>query len=206
LSVDLVKGVYFCFSENRGGGAIDFLIRYEKAVNCKTITRDQARREIRRTFNVPDAKTVAREASRREVSLFVEYALPRFADWAKAVERALREVKPEDFGTQDEMWDFLAIAHKELWWSDEAFQACVASSRKLVRDIFRVFNECKKRKWWTPEIEVYAQHLQDMRRRSEKLGSEQRRLRDERCQESRSEETTIRKRTPILRKMPVVAV
>ena len=64
LSVDLRKGVFYCHGgcpEPKGGGPVEFLMRWAEIVEKKKISREEAKKRLRRTFVLPDAKTLLRE-------------------------------------------------------------------------------------------------------------------------------------------------
>ena len=51
FSLDLNKGVFFCHggcTEPKGGGIVEFLVKWARVVDQKPITRDDARRQLNR--------------------------------------------------------------------------------------------------------------------------------------------------------------
>ncbi len=206
MSIDLDKGVYYCHGaceEPRGGGAIRFLMRWARFVLKKPITESEARRQLRRVVVLPDAKTLARELLRKELFLFVEYAASKFADRCKMIRRAIDDVDAyvadHPYERHDtEIWDMLVRCHRELQWCEHAFVACNESTHTLRSDVIAIFLECKRRDWWNPEIEAYAQRMADMKEYEHRVNREFDETREQCRRENPSRpKTPIPKRTPV---------
>jgi len=205
MSIDLVKAVHYCHGacdEPRGGGPANFLVKWARVHEGRRLTKSEAQRELRRAFSLPTAAELKIELKRKEVQLFA-WDMPReLAGWAKLIERAIDDVNAycADYPKErndDEIWDMLALLQRERWWADYAFAVCVRSTRKLRVETFAIWQECRRRAWWTQEIELHAQTLFDMHERERLL----RRQYEENlpCPESPSTTTMRPSRQPVPR-------
>lgn len=213
LSIDLEKAQHYCHggcAPPKGGGPFAFIMKWAKYVEKKPITsKSEARSRLRRSFVLPDAKTLRREQIREEVMLFASYGLTRFAEYGRLIQHAIADVNAycRDYPktqNDDEIWTMLATLHAELAWSDDALDSCMhaaqtfdfADLRKAV--IVPVFLECRRRGWWNPKARLHAEVLLDFHNRQRALSQKW----EELCRESPSPSPSI-PRTPIPRRNPV---
>lgn len=212
LSIDLEKAQHYCHgacAPPKGGGPMAFIMKWSKYVEKKPIaTKGEARQRLRRSFVLPSAKELRREQIREEVMLFAGYALVRFAEYARLIQRAIDDVNAycADYPktqNDDEIWDMLVRLHRELAWCDEALAACPTAAATFdfadLRDapIVPILLECKRRGWWTPRTKVHAEMLLDFHNREHALARQW----EELCPENPSPLTTPR--TPVLRRSPI---
>jgi hypothetical protein len=198
MSINLMKAVHYCHgacSEPRGGGPLQFIMKWARYVEKKPIELHEARSRLRSSFRLISAQAFLRDQMTKEVELFVSFSAPRFATWSKLVERAIGDINaycadhPDD--VDDEIWDMLARLHRELAWSDRAFALCTA--RQTTPEIVPIYAECQRRDWWNPnialDVEEARQHERALARRMEAA-----------CRVNPSPSTT---RQPIPRRTPV---
>ena len=133
LSINLDKAVFYCHgacAAPKGGGPLQFLLKWARYVDKKPITPIEARAQLRFSHKLIDAKAYRIEQMRKEVMLFVGYIIPTLADRTKFIERAIADVnayaaaRPRD--VDEEVWTLLVVCHRELTWSEHAFQICIA--------------------------------------------------------------------------------
>lgn len=213
MSINLDKAVHYCHgacANPKGGGPLQFLLKWARYVDKKPIMPIQARAQLRSAQRLVDAQTFARDQQRKEVMLFVHFILPRLANRAKFVERAISDLDAYAAAwpkcVDDEVWDLLAICHRELDWTDRAFQTCLASLHGLtpttIGPALLVFAECQRRGWWNP---VLAMQLEDAQQRQRRLS---RPVEDSTCRVSPSRLSPTLKslkvtRQPIPRRSPI---
>jgi len=211
LSIDLDKAMHYCHggcAPPKGGGPLVFIMKWAKYVEKKPIlSKSEARSRLRRSLGIlPSVKDLQREQLREEVMLFADYALQRFAEYARLIQHALDDINAycADYPkaqNDDEIWDMLARLHSELAWCDEALAACPTAAVTFdfadLRDapMIPVLIECKRRGWWTPKTKLHAEMLLDFHQRESALARQWEAL----CPENPSPIP----RTPIPRRMPV---
>lgn len=92
FSLDLDKGVFFCHGgcdEPKGGGVVEFLVKWAKIVDQKPITKREAQRQLHRTFSVPNAKTLLREALIDDLRIFMFFFPHYLADKLREDDREI---------------------------------------------------------------------------------------------------------------------
>lgn len=159
FSVDLSKGVFFCHGgcdEPKGGGALEFLMRWAKLIEKKTLTRVEAMRMLRRTFAIPNAQTLMREHAESELLLFAQYMMPAAATELRELERTLAGLHSRCQGippaSGNWIWDAFAAVYAQQELFEWVFDTCLASQRHLSDDLVLVYATAKERGWWNPML------------------------------------------------------
>lgn len=92
FSLDLDKGVFFCHGgcdEPKGGGVVEFLVKWAKVVDKKKITKNEARRQLHRSFSLPNAKELLREALMDDLRAFMFFFPHYLADKLREDDREI---------------------------------------------------------------------------------------------------------------------
>lgn len=136
LSVDLDKGVFYCFGgcrEPKGGGVVDFLMKWARIVDKKPMTKAQARKLLHKSFVLPSAKELLAQHRKENLKVFAYY-YPYFGA------PVLRQIE-EEIALITEMWLGWPVSPKIKWARlaelyshrdiyEFALEECVASSKK----------------------------------------------------------------------------
>lgn len=135
FSVDLTRGIWFCHSacdEPKGGGVVEFLVKWAKIVDQKPITKREAQRQLHRSFSVPNAKTLLREAAEENLRLFAFYVPHFLGDLLREFDREITLI--------NEMWGAWPVSNARKWSRVEeinklravyewVFDVCLAASK-----------------------------------------------------------------------------
>lgn len=216
MSIDLEKATFYCYgacSEPKGGGPLQFVMKWARYIEKKPITPEQARKRLRHDPKSKDAKTQLIEILTKEVQLFCAYTAPRLADRCKEIERAIADVDayvsdhPDDL--DDEIWTLLATLHRELQSCEYGLALVIPRPTTYIGMLRHVSNtlpfyeECKRRGWWT--ITATAFEL-EIKRRAQQEHALIRQL-EEQCHHANLfppiQRTPIPRRTPIPIRTPI---
>jgi hypothetical protein len=201
LAIDLNRAQFFCHSTAcslpRGGGPLQFVLKWARYVDQKPITMSEARSQVRNAFRLTDARTFLREQTMKEVQHFIAYAAPRFADYGKRLDRAIADLDDycADYPKQidDEMWSMLTTLLVERQWADHAF--AVLNRRRVKPNVFPILAECKRRGWWDMGVDVIEMEIAEQQRRARWLA----RQLEESCRPASPSPT----KQPVPRRTPV---
>lgn len=205
MSVDLRRGVFYCHGgcdEPKGGGALDFIVKWVRIREGKTITRQEARRRVARSFLIPNAQTLLRENMRRELKLFASFMMRRFAEMARWLDNLADIYSINQRVGED--WETLQAIYFERSYAEFSFEVCMHSLRRPDPLLFNVFAEAKDRGLWDAEVRLLAERDARMRQRQRRL----QRIADEQKwkEEEKSEcprDVLALKRQPVRLKTPV---
>lgn len=186
LSLDLDKGVFFCHSacdEPKGGGVVEFLVKWARLVDGKPISEAEARRQVSRSFSIPNAKQLIEAERADELRLFARYGTQLFADALRITEKDIDFITEHPM-FQDYKWRHFEPAYKIRDLYEWCFDECLASMRTPTTNLPAVLAIAKSNGWWS---------LIKARRHERDARSYMRRLR-----KLKTETTTARpQRTPV---------
>lgn len=204
LSVDLDRDVFYCHggcSEPKGGGPVEFVIKWAAIKEGKTLTWNDARRQVERGIKVVDAATLRRELMIEALELFAESRVGHYANACRALDNMIQSVSSR----ANVEWDALALLYEERSWYEWAFAICVATdARHLPPELPLVYRTAKLRDEWTFADEHAARALREQRDRARALAGVhviERKASEASCRESLS--TSSVTRVPIPRRQPV---
>lgn len=158
FSVDLVKSVHYCFGaceEPKGGGAIQFKMKWSAHKENVALTYDEARRALNRIFKLPGAKVFARQQMEDDVwackrwcsavALSTIVELQHAAQWhtADAMTRT-RDVLPAD---DDAVWNALEEIHKTTSFCEYVYAGL--SGKGLTPATLHAYKLLKQSDLWT---------------------------------------------------------
>jgi hypothetical protein len=146
FSVDLDKGVWFCHSacdDPKGGGVVEFLVKWSKIVDQKPLTKQDVRRQLHRTFSIPNAKALLREAAEENLRLFAFYMPHLLGDILREFDREIDLI--------NEMWGAWPVSNARKWSRIEeihklrhiyewGFDTCRAASKHATDELAAAYS------------------------------------------------------------------
>lgn len=200
MSIDLDKGVFYCFggcAEPKGGDGVLFFIKWAKMHEHRTLSRRDALREITQAMRTVDAAELRRAVMERELRLFVPFVLREVNHLLVMLDRApvdvIATLRDCDI-SEDETWDLLAQIYTTQTWAECAYETALESRRTIqpsIADLYRYFRD---RGWWNPEQQRVERKLQEYHAKERAFDAERRRSDDEPCRRQ-----PVMIRTPIPR-------
>lgn len=213
FSVDLEKGVYYCFggcTEPKGGGTIGFLIKWAKIKEGRTITRKEASAMLRRILPAQSAQAFRREIAHAEILLFARVMAPVYADRVRAIEDKIRRLDAlvaqigGRLSSKDSLWSLYADLYRQRSTVEWQWSVCQTSRGKMSLLLARLFRDAKANDDWHVGRVATAHANRDARQRARQLLT--RRENDE-CRlerPSRPTRTAVPVRTPVLVRTPIL--
>jgi hypothetical protein len=146
LSLDLDKGVFYCHGgcdEPKGGGIVEFLVKWSRIVDQKPITKQDARRQLHRTFSVPNAKTLLREQAEENLRLFAFYMPHLLGDMLRDFDREIALIN-EMWGawpvSNARKWSRLEEIHKLRSLYEWGWETCLAASKHSTDELAAAYS------------------------------------------------------------------
>lgn len=158
LSVDLDRGVFYCHGgceEPKGGGVVEFLLKWAKLVDKKPITRNQARSLLHRTFSVPNAQQLLRRAVEENLLFFAHGMLHiyagEFLQKQYDIETVSAKLSPK---TEHWTWDGLAALFRERSRYENAFYVCqhTETTQEITLELAQLYVEAKRKGLWDDTV------------------------------------------------------
>lgn len=182
FSVDLSKGLFFCHGgcdEPKGGGALEFLIRWAKLIEKKTLTRAEAARMLRRTFVIPNAKMLMREYMLEELLLFKDIMQMSASTHVREIEHVIAQIHASCGGVAPEpknwKWLGLEALYKRRTLFEWCFDVCMTVRHNTpTEDLVSVYRMAQERGWWSAADATVARALAERNKRHIRLSRMQR--------------------------------
>ncbi len=146
FSVNIDKAVHFCHGacdEPKGGGIVEFLVKWAKIVDQKPITKHDARRQLHRTFSIPNAKALLREQAEENLRLFAFYMPHLLGDMLRDFDREIALIN-EMWGawpvSNARKWSRLEELHKLRTLYEWGFDVCLAASKHITDELAAAYS------------------------------------------------------------------
>jgi len=205
FSVDLEKGVFYCFGgcrEPKGGGALGFVVKWAKVKDGRTITRQEASALLRRVIPARSAQSFRREIVRAEILMFARVMAPVYADRVYAIEKKIQRLDAlvaqmgGRLSSKDSLWSLYTDLYTQRSAAEWQWSVCQTARGQTSPLLAQLFRDAKANGDWHVGMVATAHANREQVTRSRKLMM--RRENDEcRLEPQSLTRTPIPVRTPI---------